>query len=159
MLRAVRVDPQGHWPQEGKRGSVTLAYDDRHRRRMRLSADTQEALLLDLPQAAVLREGDGLMLDGEAGWIEVHAAREPLLEVTAADPLLLLRLAWHLGNRHLPVEIVPARLLIRPDHVIAGMIRGLGGQVREIAAPFTPEGGAYGPTGHGHHHHGDGPTP
>ena len=71
----------------------------------------------------------------------MRAAEEPLLEVTCDDPHRLLRLGWHIGNRHVPAELEPAAIRIRPDHVIADMVRGLGGRVREIEAPFQPEGG------------------
>lgn len=157
MLRAMRVSPAGEWPREQRRGTVTLECDHRHRRRLRLTTDAGEPFLLDLPQTTLLRESDGLALE-QGGWIEVHAALEPLLEVTAPDALWLLRLAWHLGNRHLPAQIEPTRLLIRRDHVMADLVEGLGGQARELESPFTPEGGAYEWVGpgdlheHGHKH-------
>ena len=155
LLHATGVDPADGWPREERRGTATLSYDDRHRRRLRLATDAGEAFLLDLPEAALLHEGDGLALAG-GGWIEVRAAPERLFEVAApgADPLLLPRIIWHLGNRHLPAQIEGGRVLIRPDHVIADMVRRLGGTVREVEAPFTPEGGAYARGhGHGHEHH------
>jgi urease accessory protein len=151
MLRAERVEHQGAWPRDKARGTVTLAYLDRHRRRIRLIADTGEAFLLDLERATVLEEGDGLALS-DGGWIAVEAAVEELVEVTAASPELLLRIVWHLGNRHLPAQIEAGRILIRTDHVIVDMLRGLGAEVRAVTAPFRPEGGAY---EGGHHHHGD----
>ena len=146
---------------------MTLAFDDRHRRRITLTSDQGEPFLLDLPEASVLEEGDGLaMSDGT--WLRVRAAAETLIEVTAPTPEQLARLAWHLGNRHLPVQIDAEALLIREDAVIADMLRGLGATVRVIAAPFSPERGAYDDSrgydhshrrddhGHGHdhdHHH------
>jgi urease accessory protein len=151
MRRAARLEHKGQWPSEAKRGSVTLAYDERHRRRLRLVTDAGEAFLLDLERAAVLEEGDGLALD-DGSWIEVKAAAEPLVEITAADPHLLARLAWHLGNRHLPAQFLADRILIREDHVIVEMLTGLGATLRFIAAPFTPERGAY-DSGAAHHHH------
>lgn len=151
MLRAETVAPPGHWPREHACGTVTLAYDDRHRRRLRLVTDAGQAFLLDLPQAQVLAEGDGLALS-DGSWLLVKAAPEPLIEVRAASPALLLRLAWHLGNRHLPAQVEAERILIREDHVIAAMLEGLGAQLRHIEAPFTPERGAY-DTGASHHHH------
>ena len=160
MLRAARVEHRGAWPQERARGAVTLAYLERHRRRLRLVADTGEGFLLDLERATVLEDGDGLALS-DGGWIAVKAAPERLAEVTAASPELLMRLAWHLGNRHLPTQLVADRILIREDHVIVDMLRGLGATVRLIEAPFSPEGGAYedGQGGHRHDHdhdHGEG---
>ena len=91
--------------------------------------------------------------------VEVRAKPEPLLVVTARDPHHLARLAWHLGNRHVPAAIEKDRILIRPDHVLAEMLAGLGAEISAIEAPFDPEGGAYaqghagnGHSDHGHHH-------
>jgi len=153
MLRAERIERTGRWPRERARGTVTLAYDDRHRRRLRLTSDAGEPFLLDLSRAAILEEGDGLALS-DGTWLAVKAAPEALLEITAPEPSLLVRLAWHLGNRHLPAQIEAQRIRIRDDHVIADMVEGLGGRVRRVSAPFTPEAGAYGvvPHAHGHHH-------
>jgi urease accessory protein len=152
MLRASHVERAGQWPSGGARGTVTLGYDDRHRRRLRLTSDAGEAFLLDLPRAFVLEEGDGIALS-DGTWLRVKAAPEALLEVTAASPALLLRLAWHLGNRHLPAQIEAHRILIRADHVIAAMLEGLGAQLAPLEAPFTPERGAYaGEHDHSHEH-------
>jgi urease accessory protein len=142
MLRAHRIAPAGQWPQDEARGTLTLAYEDRHRRRVRLSTDAGVPVLLDLPQVAVLADGDALALE-QGGFVAVRAAEEDLVEVTAASPELLARLAWHIGNRHVPAEIRADRILIRDDHVIVEMLQGLGAQVRRLRAPFTPEGGAY----------------
>ncbi len=155
MHRATRAERAGHWPETRAASTVTLTYDDRHRRRLRLETDAGEEFLLDLAQAIALDDGDGLQLD-DGRWLMVRAAPEALLEVTA-EPTLLARLAWHLGNRHLPARIEPHRILIRRDHVIADMLSKLGATLRFIEAPFTPERGAY-DEGHGHphehaHHH------
>ncbi|HEX7968809.1 MAG TPA: urease accessory protein UreE, partial [Stellaceae bacterium] len=128
MLRAERIERAAHWPRERARGVVTLAYDDRHRRRLRLASDAGEPFLLDLPQAGVLEEGDGLALS-DGTWFAVKAAPEALLEVTAPGRDLLMRIAWHIGNRHLPAQIEESRILIRDDHVIAAMLEGLGARV------------------------------
>ena len=158
MLHAHRIAPAGHWPAEERRGTVTLGYDDRHRRRLRLATDAGEPILLDLAQTVVLADGDGLAL-AEGGFVEVRAAPEDLVEITAATPALLARIAWHIGNRHVPAALDGHRILIRDDHVIVAMVEGLDGAVRRIRAPFTPEGGAYANShgherhhGHGHHH-------
>lgn len=138
---------------------ITLDYDGRHRRRIVLTADHGAQFLLDLPQSRLLPGGAGLKLD-DGRLIEVIARAEPLLEVRASGEVALLRLAWHIGNRHLAAQIEPGRILIRQDHVIATMLQGLGAIVSGIEAPFDPEGGAYGdaPAGHDHaghgHHHG-----
>jgi urease accessory protein len=153
MLKATEVLSSGHWPASERKATVTLAHHDRHRRRIRLTADDGSAFLLDLSEATVLRHGDGLKLDS-GGYIEVQAAPEPLIEVRATSAQLLARLAWHLGNRHLPAEIHADRILIRDDHVIVDMLKGLGAEVRKVKAPFDPEGGAYGQHNHdlGHRH-------
>ncbi len=152
MLRAERIERAGQWPRERARGTVTLGYDDRHRRRLRLESDAGEAFLLDLPRAGVLEEGDGLALS-DGGWLAVQAAREALIEVTASSPELLLRLAWHIGNRHLPAQLEGDRILIRDDHVVAAMLEGLGARLRRIDAPFMPERGAYAAEPRHHHDH------
>ncbi len=84
--------------------------------------------------------------------VEVVAAAEPLLEIRGADPLHLVRVAWHLGNRHLPTQIMAKGLRIRRDHVIEAMVKGLGARIIEIEAPFDPEGGAYAEASHAHDH-------
>jgi len=149
--RVVSFCHAGHWPRHEARDAVTLDYDHRHRRRLRLSTDAGAELLLDLPKAAALAEGDGLCTESGA-WIAVRAAKERLLEVTCDDPHRLLRLGWHIGNRHVPAELRAGAIRIRPDHVIAEMVRGLGGRVRELEAPFQPESGAYAGQGSGHAH-------
>lgn len=135
--------------------AITLGYDDRYRRRIRLTSDGGLAFLLDLPQATELRDGDALELE-DGRLIAVRAAAEPVADLTARDPHHLARLAWHLGNRHLPTQILegaPPRLRIRQDHVIEAMAEGLGAAVARLSAPFNPEGGAYGHgRTHGHDH-------
>ncbi|MGQ0662796.1 MAG: urease accessory protein UreE [Pseudomonadota bacterium] len=150
MLKATAVAPAGTWPLAEARDKITLGFDDRHRRRIRLVADGGLGFLLDLPEAVALRDGDGLVLDG-GGVVAVRAAAEELLEITAS-PGALTRLAWHLGNRHLPVEIGAGRLVIRDDHVIGNLLRGLGATLKPVRAPFNPEGGAYGQHNHDPRH-------
>jgi len=151
--------PAGHWPAEKAAGSLTLDFDARHRRRIRLTADTGEDILLDLPQAVAMTDGDGLLLD-DGRWLKIQAASEFIVEVRHKDPNQLVRLAWHLGNRHLPTEIRNQVLRIRPDHVIEDMLRGFGANLLKVHSSFQPEGGAYGGDGHHHnhedseHHHG-----
>ena len=153
MHRAAIHLPAGQWPQENAAGSLTLDFDARHRRRFRLTADQGDDILLDLPEAVAMADGDGLQLE-DGRWLKVQAAAEDIVEIRHEDPNQLLRLAWHLGNRHLPTEIRQDLLRIRPDHVIEDMLRGFGADLQKIQAAFQPEGGAY---GHGHHHkHHDG---
>ena len=142
MRRAIAVHRRGRWPEEEALDTVTLTFVDRHRRRIRLVAASGQVYLLDLPRAHHLIDGDGLELEG-GGYLRVSAAAETLFEITAANRKDLLRIAWHLGNRHLPVQIAGERLRIRPDHVIAEMVTGIGGRVIELEAPFDPEAGAY----------------
>src|SRR5580698_6594596 len=141
MLRATQVLKAGSW-QAAPLDRVTLSYDERHRRRLRFVAEAGTEFLLDLPRTTVLRDGDGLLLE-DGRIIGVTAAAEPLLEIRAGDADQLARLAWHIGNRHLPAQIAPARILIREDSVIEDMLKGLGANVRHVAEPFTPEPGAY----------------
>jgi urease accessory protein len=157
VIRATQVLGQHHW-REPAADTVVLDFDDRHRRRMAMTGTRGLEFLLDLENAVALRGGDALVLDDNR-LIEVVAAPEPLAEIRAVDPQHLVRLAWHLGNRHLPTQIMPKGLRIRRDHVIEAMLKGLGARVIEIDAPFDPEGGAYAGSGHAHapdgdaHHH------
>ena len=156
-MRAHRILPAGGWDPARETDSVVLDFDLRHRRRITLHTEAGAHLLLDLPQAAHLRDGEGLECE-DGSVVRVHARPEPLLEIAAADTAELARLAWHLGNRHLPVQVLHGALRIRDDHVIAGMVEALGGTVRRIAAAFDPEPGAYAQgeaPGHHHHHHDD----
>jgi urease accessory protein len=147
MRRAIAVHRRGDWPEDSAVDTVTLAYLDRHRRRIRLVAASGSAYLLDLPRAHHLVEGDGLKLES-GGYLRVRAAAEPLFEVVTASHADLLRIAWHLGNRHLPVQIAGERLRVRADHVIAEMVTGLGGELIALEAPFDPESGAYAGSAH-----------
>ena len=158
MKRAVEVVRAGGWAVEQRADTVTLLFDDRYRRRLRMLGDGGLDFLLDLIDPVVLHTGDGLRLE-EGGYVEVRAAEEDLVEVKGRDPASFARLAWHLGNRHLPAQIEGDRILIRDDHVIIDMLRGLGAEVRKVKAPFDPEGGAYGQHNHDQRHphaHGSG---
>ncbi len=149
MRRAVESVAAGEWASDGAIGTVTLDYDQRHRRRVSLTTDSGDPFLLDLPRATALRDGDGLRLE-DGGYVTVRSAPEALVEITCDTPDDLVRIAWHLGNRHLPTQLLGERILIRDDHVIVEMLQGLGATTKSIHAPFDPEGGAYG----GHHHDG-----
>ncbi|MCR6733171.1 MAG: urease accessory protein UreE [Afipia sp.] len=152
MIRATQVRPPGSW--SGAADTVVLDFDDRHRRRMAMTGTRGLEFLLDLKEAVALRGGDALVLE-DGRLVEVVAAPEPLVEIRGADPQHLVRVAWHLGNRHLPTQIVGKGLRIRRDHVIEEMVRGLGARVVAIEAPFDPEGGAYSGGGHAAHGHED----
>ena len=148
-MRALAVEPAGTWDAALKAGHVTLASDARHRRRLAMRADEGFEFLLDLVHATHLKQGDGLALD-DGRYVEVRAAPEPVIDIACADASHLARLAWHVGNRHLAVQILPGGTLrLAADHVIADMATGLGATVRAHAAPFDPEPGAYASHAHG----------
>jgi urease accessory protein len=148
VLRAQSVRAAGSW--QDAADTVVLDFDDRHRRRVVMTGVKGLFFLLDLPQAIALRSGDALALD-DGRLVEVLAAPESLLEIKAETLKQLARIAWHLGNRHLPTQILGTKLRIRYDHVIEDMLRGMGASVVSIDAPFDPEGGAY--SGHADHSH------
>ena len=151
-MRSETILPAGKWDASKQIDRVLIDFDRRHRRRILLTTESGNEILLDLPQAARLRDGDGLQLE-DGGIVRVESRPEPLAEIHAHDEAELVRIAWHLGNRHLPVQLIGDRIRIRRDHVIEDMVEGLGGHVEQIEAPFDPEAGAY--VGGHHHHHDD----
>ena len=150
MIRATKVHPAGSWS-DAASDTVVLEFDDRHRRRTVMNGVRDLAFLLDLPEAVMLRAGDALELE-DGRLVEVVSAPEALIEVRGGSPRDLVRLSWHIGNRHLPAQVMPNAIRIRHDHVIEAMLRGLGAKLVTIEAPFDPEGGAYASAGsHGGH--------
>jgi urease accessory protein len=137
--------------------SVALAYDDRKRSRLKVTLASGREAGIFLERGDQLRGGDRLQAEDGSAVVEILAAPEKLVEAVADTPLLFARAAYHLGNRHVPVQIVPTehggRLRFQTDHVLAEMIKGLGCAAAEVEAPFQPESGAYGSHGGGHHHH------
>lgn len=148
---ATAVHPAGAWSEDSAIDRVLIDFDRRHRRRIVLATESGADVLIDLPHAVRLRDGDGLVLE-DGRMLRVVAQPEALLEIHAHGPAELVRIAWHLGNRHLPVQLMGDRIRIRADHVIADMVHGLGGHAHAIDAPFDPEGGAYSGGGHSHSH-------
>jgi urease accessory protein len=146
LIRAVEILPPGKWLGSAAVDHLVLTFDERHRRRLRYVACGGTTFLLDLPRAAVLRAGDGLRLE-DGRIVGVEASPEQLVEVTAVDAATLVRLAWHIGNRHVPAQLEPDRILIRDDAVIVNMLHGLGATVTPVMAAFTPETGAYDSSG------------
>lgn len=146
MRHAIAVHSSGTWPLNEAISTVTLAFQERHRRRFRLIDDQNEPFLLDLAHATVLNEGDGLALT-DGGFIRVRAAAEPVVDALCHSIEQAARIAWHIGNRHVPVQVLTGGLLrIQDDHVLVDMLKGLGVEVNCHHAPFAPESGAY------HHH-------
>jgi urease accessory protein len=150
-MRVQAILPAGGWDAAREIDQVLIDYDRRFRRRIVLVTVAGCDLLIDLPQAVRLRDGDGLAV--ERGVVRVRAQPEELMEIHTHGDVELVRIAWHLGNRHLPIQVVGSRIRIRADHVIGDMVQGIGGRVHLIQAPFDPEAGAY--AGGGHHHHHD----
>ncbi len=141
--------------------TVALAYDERKRSRLKVTLASGREAGIFLERGDRLQGGDRLADEAGDAVVEILAAPEKLIEAIADTPLLFARAAYHLGNRHVPVHIVPTAsggtLRFQTDHVLAEMVRGLGCRVGETDAPFEPEAGAYGAASHrGHHyHHGD----
>lgn len=131
---------------------LELPFDARTKSRLRTRLAGGEQVGLFLPRGTILRGGDRLK-GGDGRIVEVVAAPEDLLEVRCREPRELARAAFHLGNRHVAVEVGPDWLRLAADHVLEGMLAGLGCEIRRLSAPFEPEAGAYAP---GHQHPGDG---
>lgn len=150
MRHVTAVKANGTWTGDVA-GSVTLPFEERHRRRIRMIDDDGAPFMLDLADAVRLGDGDGLVLD-DGGMIVVRAASERIADLTCEDAVAAMRLAWHIGNRHTPLQVLAdGTLRIAHDHVLVAMAEGLGARAEEKVAPFEPEGGAYS-SGHGHDH-------
>jgi urease accessory protein len=153
MRRVVRVtrfadsDPARHLD------SVMLGGGERRIQTGQLTGVKGTAIAVMLPEPVLLRTGDALELD-DGSLIDVVIEPEPLTEVRGKDVTDLARLAWHLGDRHVPVQILSNRLRLRRDAALEAMLGALGARLTPIEAPFDPEGGAYATApGHEHHHH------
>ena len=153
MIRARSLLPAGSWDAPTAADRVVLPHDGRYRRRIAMRGENDLAFLLDLDEATRLKDGDGLALE-DGRIVAVIAAEEPVAEIVAQDAHHLARLAWHLGNRHVPAELLADRIRIARDSVLEEMARGLGAMVEVVEAAFEPEGGAYeAAEAHGHHGH------
>jgi urease accessory protein len=134
--------------------SVVLGPDQRRMQSAHLTGVNGTHIGLMLPEPVLLRNGDSLELD-DGSIVEVVIEPEPLVEIRGSDLTHLARLAWHLGDRHVPVQMLSTRLRIRRDAALEAMLQNLGARLTEIEAPFDPEGGAYASQpAHGHHEHG-----
>ncbi len=150
MRRAIAVHPRGTWPEAEAADTVTLAYLDRHRRRIRLVADSGEAFLLDLAAGAASRPMATGSNSTTARYVGVRAAPEPVLEIEAADRAACCGSPGISATAICRCRSLGERLRIRADHVIAEMVAGLGGRLTRLDAPFDPEIGAYAGAPHRH---------
>ncbi len=142
--------------------SITLDWDTRQKSRFDATDSSGRQLGVFLPRGTVVRGGDVLVAE-DGSLVRVEAAPQSVLRITACaehgSPFDLMRAAYHLGNRHVPIELKPDHLKIEPDHVLADLLRAMHMMVTEVQEPFEPEGGAYGDNammghdhGHGHSH-------
>jgi urease accessory protein len=155
MLRAVSIVRKPAVKADKVADTVTLDHEGRNRRRVALRGDGGLDFLLDLDRATALNDGDAVRLE-DGRLIQVRAAPQRLLEVRAENPLRLLRVAYHVGNRHAPAEITADAVYVEEDHVLAEMVRGQGCTATAVMRPFQPERGAYEhECGHDHGHHHD----
>lgn len=158
MLTANKLMPQGRGLAAAllrRAPTIELDWDVRQKSRFAATDSSGRELGVFLPRGAVVRGGDVLVAE-DGSLVRVLAAPQPVLVVTPCaahgTPFDLTRAAYHLGNRHVPIELAPDHLKIEPDHVLAQMLRAMHLNVREASEPFEPEAGAYG--GSGHHDHG-----
>lgn len=152
-IKAKLKIPRGAYKVEVK-GQLKLPFESRQKSRLRTQLVSGEEVALLLPRGEVLRGGD-LVTASDGRVIEVVAVVEKLVHVECATPAELMRAAYHLGNRHIPVQVGEGFLRLAPDHVLEEMLRGLGARVSAVEAPFEPEAGAYG-GGHRHDEMGHG---
>jgi urease accessory protein len=147
MQRVVAIKQSGTFTASDR---VVLDADERQRRRIVLTGENGTRLLLDFKKPVTLRDGDGLALE-DGSVVQVAGRAEPLVEVSAKTPADLVRLAWHIGNRHTDIQFAEKSFRIRRDHVLEEMLKGLGASATEVEAAFDPEPVA--PHGHAHDHH------
>ena len=162
LLTVNKLIPQGRGlaPVLVRRAAeVSLDWDARQKSRFDATDSQGRTLGVFLPRGTLVRGGDVLVAE-DGALVRVVAAPQPVLVVRACaehgSPFDLLRAAYHLGNRHVALELKPDHLKLEPDHVLADMLRGQHLIVAEASEAFEPEGGAYGHAGHGHHGHGHG---
>jgi urease accessory protein len=157
-MRAIRVIAATHRHDRPIADTVILDYAHRSAQQTAVSGVKGTAFTIDLHAPGRLRTDDLLELE-DGRLIEVVAAPEPLIEARATDVAALARLAWHLGDRHIPVQVLPNRIRAQRDPAVEALLTSLGVKLAQIEAPFEPEGGAYAQApaqGHAHHQHGPG---
>ena len=153
MLRATAVTRNPAVKPDRVVDTVTLDHEGRHRRRVALKGDGGLEFLLDLDKATALNDGDAVKLE-DGRLVQIKAAPQRLLEIRAENPLRLMRIAWHIGNRHTPAEIAADALYVEEDGVLAEMVRGQGCTATPVMRPFKPETGAYAHACDNDHHDG-----
>ena len=162
MLRVVRVVSSAQSDNARLIDSVMLAPDQRRLQSAHLTGVNGTLIGLMLSEPVMLRMGDAFELD-DGSLVDIVIEPEPLIEVRGTDLTHLARLAWHLGDRHVPIQVLANRIRMRRDAALEAMLTALGARLTAIEAPFDPEGGAYATHaghdhghdhGHGHHHHG-----
>jgi urease accessory protein len=160
MVQISKLIPQGAGLAKvllARAHTVTLDWDVRQKSRFETTDSAGRSLGIFLPRGAVIRGGDVLVAD-DGSLVRVLAAPQAVLKITACathgSPFDLIRAAYHLGNRHVPIELKPDHLKIEPDHVLADMLRAMHLMVQALDESFEPESGAYSAGGHKHGHHG-----
>jgi len=153
MFRVVRVVGSAQADNARLIDSVMLAPDQRRLQSAQLTGVKGTLIGLMLPEPVMLRTGDALELD-DGSFVDIVVEPEPLIEARGNDLTHLARLAWHLGDRHVPVQVMPNRLRLRRDPALEAMLAALGARLTPIEAPFDPEGGAYATDAARDHHHG-----
>ena len=148
MWHVSGIADAGTWDRTRMVDRVVLDAGDRVRRRIVLTTEKGMKLLLDFPEPVMLRDSDGLVLD-DGSIVAVAGQAEALIEISAKAPIDLVRLAWHIGNRHTDAQFIDKAFRIRRDHVLEEMVKGLGAATKEIEAAFEPEQPV---APHGHHH-------
>lgn len=143
LVRRIQV------PQGSAVATLSLTAEERTKSRHRFPQPAGEDIYLNLPRGTVLRGGDWLTTE-DGRLVQIVAKPQPVLTVTANTPLQLVRAAYHLGNRHVPLELTPTYLRLEPDSVLEAMLQQLGVEVSLETAPFEPEAGAYSHGGHAH---------
>ena len=147
MIRATAIVRRPAVKAERVADSLVLDHEARLRRRVALKGEGGLEFLLDLERANVIEDGDAVKLE-DGRLVQIKAAPEKLIAITTDNPLRLVKVAWHLGNRHVATEITNDTLYIAHDHVLLEMVRGLGATATPVERPFRPERGAY--AGHDH---------
>jgi urease accessory protein len=159
MIQISKLIPQGTGLARvllARAHTVTLDWDVRQKSRFEAMDSSGRSLGVFLPRGSVIRGGDVLVAE-DGSMVRVQAAPQAVLKITHCSahgsPFDLIRAAYHLGNRHVPIELKPDHLKIEPDHVLADMLTAMHLIVQAVNEPFEPENGAYSSGGHGHGHH------